>query len=440
MFELLKNMEGLYQIFKKSTGVCTDTRKVYPGCLFIALKGDNFDGNQYVAQALNSGAFAAITDDSSIKESLTDSQVTLVDDCLSTLQQLASHHRDQLSIPIIGITGTNGKTTTKELCHTVLSSQYSCYATKGNLNNHIGVPLSILEIEDEHQMAIIEMGANHIEEIAELCAIAKPTVGIITNIGKAHLEGYGSFENIIKTKNELYDYIKSTNGRIIYNLDDAILKDLVKNYYSLYSYSRLKKDANISYSILEGELCAGIRYHSLDIRSQLFGGYNAENIACSVALGTFFDVSIDRMETSISSYEPGNNRSQLMDTGSNQLILDAYNANPTSMMNAVDQFVLLATDRPKWLILGDMLELGEYSKEEHLTLINHLAKHSSQFEKCFLVGKEFESIRFSKVKNLVFLNSVDDLREMIKDWNIESKLIFLKGSRGIHLEKLIDLF
>jgi len=432
-------METLYTIFKQSSGICTDTRKVTDGCLFVALKGANFDGNLFISEALNQGAIAAVTDSPEIANSLNSEQVVLVKDCLVTLQSLASYHRDQLSVPIIGITGTNGKTTTKELCHTVLNSQYNCYATKGNLNNHIGVPLSILEVNNQHDFAIIEMGANHLGEIAELCLISKPNIGIITNIGTAHLEGFGSFENIVKTKNELYKYIIQTNGSIIFNLDDSILSKLVNGYMDCFTYSRSDSFADLSYGLVEKQLYAGIQWKEKKVISQLFGSYNAENLACAFALGMKLNIDSNRIINSIESYIPGNNRSQLLKKGTNQLILDAYNANPSSMSSAVSQFLNVEDEHPKILILGDMLELGTYSAMEHQKILDHLIIQNIAFDHCYLVGEEFSKCEVSQ-NNISFFRSVNELKELFKKQKVQSHLIFLKGSRGIRLEELIDLF
>ncbi len=432
-------MEQLYKLYKQSTGICTDTRKVYSGCFFVALKGANFDGNLYVQKALRLGASSAITDDKSVYDALQDDRIVLVEDCLVGLQELARYHREKLDIPVIGITGTNGKTTTKELCLAVLSSELNCYATKGNLNNHIGVPLSILEINDDHEVAIIEMGANHVGEIADLCVIAQPNIGIITNVGKAHLEGYGSFENIIKTKNELYCYVKDNAGCIIYNLDDTILLGLIQDYSDRFSYSRKDYTADFSYQLIGDSLYAGIIHNDRELISQLFGDYNAENIACAGALGMKLNISVTNILLAIENYRPGNNRSQLLDRGSNKLILDAYNANPTSMSNAITQFVELKTSLKKILILGDMLELGSFSQIEHEKIIHYLADRTALFDKCYLVGNEFSKCKI-RSSSILFFDTVTDLKRALLPNPLKSHLLFLKGSRGIRLEDLIELF
>ncbi len=432
-------MEKLYSLFKQSTGICTDTRKVKKGSLFVALKGANFDGNLFASDALSKGALVVVIDDADIADSLDNDSFILVNDGLNSLQDLASYHRNQLNIPIIGITGTNGKTTTKELCHAVLSTEFKCYATKGNLNNHIGVPLSLLEVTQGHDLAIIEMGANHQGEIADLCKIAKPTIGIITNIGKAHLEGFGSFANIVLTKNELYSSVIDAKGTILYNLDDTLLVNLIGDYKITFSYSRTFKNSDFFYELGSNEICAGVIFDKIKVDSKLFGGYNGENIACAIALAIKMNVSKEGIVQGIENYEPGNNRSQLVSTSSNDLILDAYNANPSSMLNAVGEFLNLESAQEKILILGDMLELGSFSDFEHQKLVNEISSKRSSFAHCHLVGKEFQQCKVAKDQGVSVHASVQELKNIIINSPLNGNLIFLKGSRGIKLEELIDL-
>ena len=412
----------LYKIYLNHPVISTDTRKVSKGCLFFALKGENFDANTFAEQAINEGAAYAIIDNLNFKKS---EAYILVDDVLKTLQQLANYHRKQFTIPFIGITGSNGKTTSKELINAVLSEKYKTNATQGNLNNHIGVPLTILSIPKNCEIAIIEMGANHIGEIEQLCEISEPTLGIITNIGTAHIEGFGSREGVIKAKSELYHFIKENNGKLFLNEDDNLLIKLAETIPSI-KYSRLEINNISSNPLLSFE------WKNLKIETQLYGEYNIPNILAAIKIGEYFNVEITAIKAALEHYVSTNNRSQIVKLPNHTLYLDAYNANPTSMNAAIDSFSKLV-DTKKLLILGDMLELGHVSQEEHQKVadkINQLKLNA------LLVGNEFQQI-----KNNYELKSVKNTDEAIA-W-LENNLntfnsILIKGSRGIRLEKISE--
>ena len=412
----------LYKIYQEHPIICTDTRKISKGCLFFALKGENFDANTFAEQAINEGAAYAIIDN--VKLKLSD-QFILVDDVLETLQQLANYHRKQFTIPFIGITGSNGKTTTKELINAVLSKKYKTVATQGNLNNHIGVPLTILSIPTNCEIAIIEMGANHIGEIEQLCKIAEPTFGLITNIGTAHIEGFGSKEGVIKAKSELYTYIKKINGTVFINGDDELLGSLAQEISSIKYF----KD-NISY--IQSNPFLSFTWKQMKIETQLYGEYNIPNILAAIKIGAYFNIEKTAIKTALENYVSTNNRSQVVKLGNHTLYLDAYNANPTSMNAAIDAFSTLNAPN-KFLILGDMLELGHVSQEEHQKIVDKI--HNLTL-KALLVGNEFQQIQ-----NKHHLTSVKNTDEAIL-WlanqldNVDS--ILIKGSRGIRLEKVSE--
>ncbi|MBV6484123.1 MAG: UDP-N-acetylmuramoyl-tripeptide--D-alanyl-D-alanine ligase [Flavobacteriales bacterium] len=412
----------LYKIYLNHPVISTDTRKVSNGCLFFALKGENFDANTFAEQAINEGAAYAIIDNLNFKKS---EAYILVDDVLKTLQRLANYHRKQFTIPFIGITGSNGKTTSKELINAVLSEKYKTIATQGNLNNHIGVPLTILSIPQDCEIAIIEMGANHIGEIEQLCEISEPTLGIITNIGTAHIEGFGSREGVIKAKSELYHFIKENNGKLFLNEDDDLLTKLAEDIPSI-KYSRLEINNISSNPFLSFE------WKNIKIETQLYGEYNIPNILAAIKIGEYFNVEITAIKAALENYVSTNNRSQIVKLPNHTLYLDAYNANPTSMNAAIDSFSKLV-DTKKLLILGDMLELGHVSQEEHQKVadkINQLKLNA------LLVGNEFQQIKIN-----YDLKSVKNTDEAIA-W-LENNLntfnsILIKGSRGIRLEKISE--
>jgi len=415
-------IQKLYQFFLKHPIICTDSRKITKGSVFFSLKGENFNGNEFAEKAINEGCSFAIIDE---KKYAINDKFILVDDVLGTLQNLAKHHRALLNIPIIGITGTNGKTTSKELIHAVLSSEKYCYATKGNLNNHIGVPLSILEINQKHEIAIVEMGANHIEEISFLCDIAKPNFGVITNIGKAHLEGFGSFEGVIKAKSELYNYIQENNGTIFVNNEAELLIELADNIRK----TTYGKNGDCKGDISENTPFISTIFQDKEIQSKLIGDYQFYNIMLAVCIGKHFGVSINNIKPAIENYTPTNNRSQIIKTKNNTLILDAYNANPSSMSAMLYSFSK-QNYQNKLCILGDMLEMGKSSLEEHQAIIN-LAEELKL--ECIFIGKEF-----SKVNENAYTNT-DEFSKYLEKNSINNNTILLKGSRGIALEKLVDL-
>lgn len=416
------NIEKLYHLFQQHLNICTDSRKIEKGSVFFALKGKNFNGNVFAEKAINEGCAFAVIDE---KQYAINEKCILVNDVLSTLQELAKHHRNELKIPIIGITGSNGKTTSKELINAVLNTEKQCYATKGNLNNHIGVPLSVLEINSKNEIAIIEMGANHIGEIATLCEIARPDYGIITNIGKAHLEGFGSVDGVKKAKSELYQFIEKTSGKLFVNNEDYLLLELAAN---------IKKTTYGKSGDYRGIVTSETPYISLQfgehlIDSNLIGDYQFYNIMLAIAIGSAFGIAEDNIKQAIENYTPKNNRSQIVNTRRNRLILDAYNANPASMRAMLTAFAK-QDYKNKLCILGDMLELGKNSEKEHNTIVE-LTKELSL--EALFVGKEFSKVNSETYK------STSALSDKLKFDTIKKKTILLKGSRGIALEKLVDL-
>ena len=427
------NIEQLYTIFSLHPFISTDTRKIKKGSLFFALKGENFDGNKFAQDALNKGAAYAVIDDSSLKNKLNHIHV---DDVLSCLQQLANHHRNQLSAKIIGITGTNGKTTTKELIAAVLQQKYNCSFTQGNLNNHIGVPLTLLAMTEATEIGVVEMGANHLGEIAELCQIAEPDFGLITNVGKAHLEGFGSFEGVVKTKSELYQFLAKRNKACFINCDNKILLEqatgLAQLTYGTTEKAQLKGSPEESgYTITVKALFPkGWLY----LKSNLIGNYNFENILAAARIGIEFQVDPLNIQKAIANYLPSNNRSQLITKGTSRIIMDSYNANPTSMKAALMNFFEFNHSQ-KIVILGDMLELGKDSKPEHQKIVDLLEEQD--LESILLVGSHFcetkTTTKTKKFEHVELLNTYLDKSKLS-----DGKLILIKGSRGIQLEKTLD--
>ncbi|MFA6924400.1 MAG: UDP-N-acetylmuramoyl-tripeptide--D-alanyl-D-alanine ligase [Bacteroidales bacterium] len=427
-------IKDLYSLYLDFPVICTDSRSIVGDSIFFALKGENFNGNKFTETALEKGCKYAVIDDSVYKK---DERFILVDNTLKTLQELAKYHRKNIDIPVIGITGTNGKTTTKELINTILCKEYKVIATVGNFNNHIGVPLTILSVRDEHEIAIIEMGANHISEIADLCDIAQPDYGIITNIGKAHLEGFGSFENVVKAKTELYEFLKNNNGTVFVNADNTLLVAASENIPKKVFYS---KDTGEFKGKLLGtepliDILIEIENEKEEIKTKLIGEYNFENILAAAFIGNYFGVEIEKIKTAIEKYEPQNNRSQILKTENNLLILDAYNANPSSMKVALENFIKMKYEN-KIFIIGDMLELGKYSEEEHEKIISFLLENN--VKNVFLIGNIFSKI--NKVPEFKTIENVDEALTWLKTNNIENSTIFIKGSRGIKLEKLVGVF
>ncbi|MEA4981584.1 MAG: UDP-N-acetylmuramoyl-tripeptide--D-alanyl-D-alanine ligase [Paludibacter sp.] len=428
----------LYEIFLEHPEITTDSRNCPAGSIFFALKGENFNANEFAAKALENGCSYAVVDEAKYA---VDQRYILVKDVLKCLQELAGQHRQQLGTKIIGITGTNGKTTTKELIASVLKEKYKIHFTQGNLNNHIGVPLTLLKLKPEHQLAIIEMGANHPGEIKQLCEIAQPDFGIITNVGKAHLEGFGSFEGVMKTKAELYDYISANGLGIFINDDNDYLKQMAAK-------SNVNPDKQIAYaqkshpdmSMVTGRVLNSDPFLTMEcqtgntfqIKTHLIGAYNAENVLAAVTIGHFFGMKNVQIIQGLENYEPVNNRSQFIVTAKNKLIVDAYNANPTSMQAAIQNFAFMQVEA-KTAILGEMLELGQQSAEEHQTIINLLKE--KLFTNVLLVGKAFQGC----TSDYVTFETVEELVIYLSKNDIKNQTILIKGSRGIRLEKIISL-
>jgi UDP-N-acetylmuramoyl-tripeptide--D-alanyl-D-alanine ligase len=453
------NIKELYEIFVQFPFICTDTRNIIPNSLFFCLKGAHFDGNLFVNEALEKGAGYVITEESDNQkaEGRRHENIIFVDNVLKTLQQLANYHRNQLKIPVIGITGTNGKTTTKELIAAVLSKKYKVAYTQGNLNNHIGVPLTLLSIKKEEEIAVIEMGANHTGEIDELCQIAQPDYGLITNIGKAHLEGFGSIENIIETKTALYRaaqvlFVNAEDEVLMQKAESRKLK-AEKNLTVLQSYSLTVSKTNIIFygknttidgTILEMNPCLVLDLLGKKIQTHLTGNYNLPNILGAAAIGNFFGVSHGDICEAIANYEPQNHRSQVIKSGANTIIADYYNANPSSMKAALDNFLQMEAPR-KWALLGDMLELGENSVTEHQAIIDFCKEKNID---TIFIGPTFYSL---KNEHAHFFMNVEDCNAFLKEKISPSKFegvdgeagrgsfILIKGSRGIHLENLFLL-
>lgn len=425
------SIQELYSVFVKHPKVSTDTRKITPNSLFFALKGDSFDGNQFAETALNLGASYAVIDD---EKKYHGDKYILVEDVLTCLQQLATYHRKQLKSIIIAITGSNGKTTTKELIKKVLEKKYRTLATQGNLNNHIGVPLTLLSITPEIELAIVEMGANHVGEIAMLCNIAQPDYGMITNIGKAHIGEFGSFENIIQAKTELYAYIKSNGKKIFVNAEDALLMKHARDIDQITYGTR--SNAYCRSELVEVNPFLKIVYENQPIQSKLIGTYNFDNITLAICIGKYFGIGIADIKNAIEEYVPSNNRSQIVKTKSNEIVLDAYNANPSSMMVAIQNFYQMKGD-DKWLILGDMLELGQYEVEEHKSIIKLI--ESKKFKHVILVGNRFDKAVLELGSNFPVFKTSDELLNVIShQYRIKDALILIKGSRGMKLERVVD--
>ena len=428
-------IKELYEIYKAHPVVTTDSRNCPEGSIFFALKGETFDGNKFAVAAIEKGCAYAVVDDKDIVHP----QTILVDNVLDTLQALARYHREQLDIPFVGITGTNGKTTTKELVATVLSKKYRVHYTQGNFNNHIGVPLTLLSIKPDCEMAVIEMGANHPGEIKTLANIALPTCGLITNVGKAHLEGFGSLEGVINTKKELYDNLAERGGHVFVNAANPFLMNVLNaESYTTYS-SNVEVGADINGRLLRCAPYVEFEWNNKHIATHFVGAYNLDNMLAAITVGLHFGVAEADICDAISNYVPANNRSQLTKTERNTLIVDAYNANPTSMMAAIDNFELMEGEN-KVAILGDMLELGEQSAIEHQNIVRRLIE--SKIEKVILVGKEFSQFiihnsQFIIDSRFVAYESLEALLETQNIASMQSQLILLKGSNGIGLYKLI---
>jgi UDP-N-acetylmuramoyl-tripeptide--D-alanyl-D-alanine ligase len=430
-------IEDLYKIYLQHPSVQTDTRKIKEGDIFFALKGGNFNGNTFAQKAIDAGAAYTVIDDAAFEISC---KTILVADVLTALQQLAKHHREQFStlptgrqVPFIAITGSNGKTTTKELVHTVLSAQYITYATEGNLNNHIGIPLTILKIKPDAEIAIIEMGANHQKEIESYCEYALPTHGIITNCGKAHLEGFGGIEGVRKGKGELFDYLRSNNGTAFVMWDYDYLQDMSKGITSIVKYATANADVEGKVIKSEPFLEVGIT-KGIDtdiIKTQLVGDYNLPNVLVAVATGKHFNVPPDSIQRAIENYSPSNSRSQLVEKGSNKIILDAYNANPSSMTLAIENFSKLHASN-KVLMLGGMAELGDESLNEHKAIVELISQ--TQWGGVVLVGGDF--LKFTH-PYISFANATE-AKEWLQRQHFEDTHLLIKGSRSMQMEKVLD--
>ena len=422
-------IKTIYSKFLECSSVSTDTRKIDNNSLFVALKGENFDANTFTKEALEKGAKYVIIDN---EDFYIDYRTIVVKDSLVALQQLANFHRKQLKTPLIGLTGSNGKTTTKELINAVLSEKYRTIATIGNLNNHIGVPLTLLRLTKETEIGIIEMGANHQKEIEFLCTIAEPDFGYITNFGKAHLEGFGGVEGVIKGKSELYTYLKENDKIVFVNLDDVIQNEKIK-HINKYTFSQKKNDADIFISATEANPMVKIEFNNLHIQSHLIGIYNANNINAAITIGNYFKVENTAIKKAIENYIPENNRSQLIHKNGNEIILDAYNANPSSMQAALTNFFQLEKN-PKIAILGDMFELGNESFEEHKKIVDLAANHPGI--KLYFVGKHFFQVK-KEINNIHFFEDFDSFSNSFQP--VTNCLLLIKGSRGMALERSLEL-
>ena len=432
----IEELYGFYLNAKQQ--ICTDTRKLEAGSVFFALKGGNFNANEFAQKAINAGCSIAVVDE---EKYVTDAKIVLVEDVLKALQQLATHHRRQFKIPFLAITGSNGKTTNKELINAVLSKKFKTLATIGNLNNHIGVPLTLLNIKTEHEFAIIEMGANHQGEINELCQIAEPDFGLITNIGKAHLEGFGGEEGIKKGKSELYKYIRSKQGKVFINADDDVLNELAFDndkvtYGCKKLYDVIGKDCTTSETV---SMKFTTRYGEKEwnklplINTQIVGSYNFINCLTAACVGNYFKVEDNLIKEALENYLPNMNRSQLVKTSRNTVLLDAYNANPNSMAVAIENFANYRSDK-KLVLLGDMFELGEYSHAEHQKIVNLLEE--KKLQNVVLVGEEFfklDTKQFQKFKTTL------ECLNYLKNLNVSENTILIKGSRGMKMETLQDV-
>jgi len=425
-------IEELHSHYLKTTGASTDTRTISKGCMFFALKGENFNGNDYAKHALEKGAKYAVVDDKMLEAN---DRFFLVDNVLSTLQKLATYHRKAIKTPIIALTGSNGKTTTKELINAVLSKNYRTLATRGNLNNHIGVPLTLLELNKETEIGIIEMGANHQKEIEFLCSMAYPDYGLITNFGKAHLEGFGGVEGIIKGKSEMYDHLRAHKKHIFVNANDALQVKQAGFYDSIIKFGGTVK-------LLETEPFLILDYDSNQIRTQLTGDYNFNNFCAAIAIGEYFNVSQKDIVSALEGYSAKNNRSQLINKGNLEIILDAYNANPTSMEAALKSFSNKSVAQEQMVILGDMFELGEQTQQEHQKIIDLVLKLN--FAKSIFVGRHFyeQNITYSNQQNsenIYFFESYLKLKSNIQNLQLPSGKLLIKGSRGMALERVLDI-
>lgn len=423
-------IEELYKLYQQYPSVQTDTRKVKEDDIFFALKGENFNGNTFVQKAIDAGAAYAVIDE---EQYAVFGKTVLVGDVLTTLQQLAKHHRQQFNIPFIAVTGSNGKTTTKELIHAVLSSSFKTYTTEGNLNNHIGIPLTILKIKEDAEIAVIEMGANHQQEIASYCEYALPTHGLITNCGKAHLEGFGGAEGVRKGKGELFDYLRSNNGTAFVMWDFDYLQEMSTGISTIHKYGT--HDVETTGTLIQSEPFLEVSISNeapiYPIKTRLVGDYNLPNVLAAVAVGKYFKMADDKIKEAIENYTPSNSRSQLMEVETNKIILDAYNANPSSMKLAIENFSKIHADN-KVMLLGAMAELGEESLAEHKAIINLIQQY--QWKYVVLVGGDFLKIEHPYLQ----FKNADETKEWMQQQHFENTYFLIKGSRSMQMEKVLD--
>ena len=423
-------IKNIYSLFLKNNRISTDTRKITKNSIFFALKGENFNGNKFAEEAIKKGASYSIIDE---KQYQTNNKIILVDNVLKTLQQLATYHRNKLDLPIIALTGSNGKTTTKELINVVLSKKYNITATKGNLNNHIGVPLTLLSMTKKTEIGIVEMGANHPKEIEFLCNITKPDFGYITNFGKAHLEGFGSLEGVIKAKTELYHFLKKNNKTVFVNDNDTIQIEKSKKISTI-SFGSEKTDFPIKF--IDANPYVKLDFDNTTITSNLIGNYNYNNIAAAIAIGKHFNVNNNQIKQALEIYHPTNNRSQIINLEDKKIILDAYNANPSSMKSALENFIQL-TDENKIVILGDMFELGSYAEIEHQKITDLV--NNNNLKHIYLLGENFLKT-ITNNKNITILKNYNSFKEHFDIVKFKNSTILIKASRGMALERIVNLF
>lgn len=421
----------MHDVFLESTGVSIDTRTIKENNIFFALSGENFNANLFAKDALAKGASLVIVDDKKFYDSKNKAYV-LVSSVLTTLQELANFHRNYIGLPVISLTGSNGKTTTKNLIRDVLSRKYNVLATKGNLNNHIGVPLTLLSLEEEHDLAVVELGANHPKEIEALCKIAEPNFGYITNFGKAHLEGFGSEEGVVKAKSELYTYLKNNGGLAFVNALEAKQLELTEAMDREVFY--IGEDAE--FELLKAQPKLVIRYDKEQIETNLVGAYNLTNCVAALFIGAYFGISIEESASAVAAYIPDNNRSEVKKTDSNLLLMDAYNANPTSILAALNSFLSDKEHKDKVVILGDMFELGAYAEQEHQAIADYLGEIKGL--KAFLLGENFAKTTIAKESDIKVYASLSEMQVHLQKNKIEGAYILLKGSRGMALENLVE--
>lgn len=428
--DILLKIETLHQHFLQSSGICTDTRNITTNCLFFALKGDNFNGNKFAQDALDKGALKVVIDQIGYHKN--SGETILCGNALKWLQKLAAYHRQYLGLPIFALTGSNGKTTTKELINAVISQQFNTVATKGNLNNHIGVPLTLLSMSTTTEMGIVEMGANHIGEIRDLTEIVQPDLGYITNFGKAHLEGFGSIQGVIQGKSELYKHLKENDKLIFVNANDPTQMELTKSIRRI-TFGMAASDCHIGLKDATSMLL--VHYKGIDIQSNLIGLYNFHNIAAAIAIGDYYKIPVEKIKAAIENYVPSNNRSQIIEQHGHQIIMDAYNANPTSMMAALQNFKQTVGE-PKVLFLGDMFELGTEAENEHQQIVDWLTQN--KLGNVFLVGSNFFGTKID-ADHIFKYESIETLKEHLISEKFKPSHMLIKGSRGMALERVLEL-